>query len=70
MKGKRMVYALYKGDTFLDIGTAEELAIKFNVKKETIKFLASKSNYKRLEKRKDKSQKMVAVSVGFNDEEL
>lgn len=64
-----MVYALYKGDTFLDIGTAQELAGKFNVKKETIRFLASKANYKRLEKRKDTSQKMVAVSVGFEGEE-
>lgn len=35
------------GDEFLDIGTVEELAKKFNVKKETITYWASPANVKR-----------------------
>lgn len=36
------------GDEFLDIGTAEELAKKYNVRKETITFWASPANLKRV----------------------
>lgn len=45
-------YALYKGDKFLDIGTAEELADKFNVKPATIKWYSMPTNLRRIEKRK------------------
>ena len=36
MAKKPSEYALYKGDTFIDIGTAEELAKKLNCKVKTI----------------------------------
>lgn len=32
------IYAIYKGDEFLDLGTAKELAQKFNVKEKTIHY--------------------------------
>lgn len=38
------------GDEFLDIGTAEELAKKYNVRKETITFWSSTANKKRVGK--------------------
>ena len=38
------------GDKFLDIGTAEELAKKYNVRKETITFWSSPANKKRVGK--------------------
>ena len=38
------------GDEFLDIGTAEELAKKYNVRKETITFWSSDANKKRVGK--------------------
>ena len=54
---KIVEYAIYKGDKFIDIGTAKELAEKCNVKPETIEFYASPSYLKRLEKVKDKYNK-------------
>lgn len=56
-KRKIIEYALYKGDKFIDIGTAKELAKKCNVKPETIEFYASPSYLKRLERVKDKYNK-------------
>ena len=41
------VYGLYKGDVFLDVGTADELSKKLGVKKETIMWYASPANKKR-----------------------
>lgn len=57
IKRKTTEYAIYKGDKFIDIGTAKELAEKCNVKPETIEFYASPSYLKRLEKVKDKYNK-------------
>lgn len=44
---KEKCYAVYKGDTFLCLGTAEECAKKLGVKRETIKFWTTKSYKKR-----------------------
>jgi len=54
---KEKIFALYKGEKVIDIGTAKELAKKCNVKPETIEFYASPSYLKRLEKVKDKYNK-------------
>lgn len=43
----RTIFALYKGDEYLDMGTAQELANKLEVKTETIKFYATPTNHKR-----------------------
>ena len=45
-------YAIYKGDKFLDIGTAEELAKKFNVTANNIRFLSTPSAKKRRKNKK------------------
>jgi hypothetical protein len=58
------LYALYKGDEFIDIGTSKELAKKLNVKIETIWFYMS-------EKWKERSnyESWVIVEVGDEDNE-
>ena len=40
-------YALYKGDTFLMIGTMDQLAEHYNVSRHTAEFWASPANIKR-----------------------
>lgn len=40
---KKVYYAVYKGDKFIDLGTAKQLAEKFNVTPKTIMFMNSKS---------------------------
>lgn len=34
-------YAMYKGDTFIDLGTAKELSKRHNIKVKTLYWLAS-----------------------------
>lgn len=41
------IFALYKGDKFIDIGIKEYLANLLNVRKETIEFYASPTQLKR-----------------------
>lgn len=61
---RRMLYALYKGDEFLDIGTKYELAEKFDVEPKTIAWYASPSYQKRT------ANGFVAERVGYDDEEI
>lgn len=47
-KGKKLTeYALYKGDEFIDLGTVRELAKKYNVTEEYIRFISSPAHKKR-----------------------
>ena len=48
-------YALYKGDKLLGIGTAEELAKKYNIKRDTIFYYASPAYKKRADISKAKN---------------
>ena len=41
-------FAYYEGDELLGVGTAKELAKRFNVKPETIKFYASPAHQRRM----------------------
>lgn len=41
------IYAIYKGDEYVDMGTAEELAERLGVKVSTIRFWRSKANHRR-----------------------
>lgn len=45
-------YAVYKGDTLLVIGTADECAKELNVKPETIYYYTTEAYARKLEKRK------------------
>lgn len=51
-------YAVYKGDQFIDQGTADYLSDRLGVKRATIIWLQSPTNRKR-----DKGNRMVAVKV-------
>lgn len=44
-------YAIYKGDEFLYMGTAEECAKKFNVKRKTVYYWNTKAYKKRIANR-------------------
>ena len=56
-------YAIYKGDTFLFIGTAEECANKMNVKPDFIKWLTTPTGKRRFENRKNKNKALRAVKL-------
>lgn len=43
---EKTMYALYKGDTFIELGTKEELAQVLGVKQQTISFYMSPVHYK------------------------
>ena len=61
-------FALYKGDEFIDLGTAKELAKKYNLKPETIRHLSTPSHRRRIEKTK-KAVSNALISVKIDDEE-
>lgn len=69
---KERLFALYKGEKFIDIGTAKELAKKRNVKPETIHFLSTPANLRKIERRKNKdkpSNAMVCVKILEEEDE-
>lgn len=54
-------YALYEGDTFLAIGTATELAEKFDLNPDTVRYYASKKAHKLAE---ENPNYKVAINLG------
>ena len=46
---KPKTYAIYKGDTFVDLGTVAYLSKKYGISEETIRFYASPVYRRRLE---------------------
>lgn len=67
---KRKLFALYKGDTFIDIGTAEELAHKRNVQPKFIRYLSTPANKRRIANRKNKNKTSNAlISIKMEDED-
>ena len=52
------LYALYKGEKFVDVGTAKELAARHKVKRDTIYWLASPAAHKR-----DRGKMVFAVPI-------
>ena len=47
---KENIYAVYKGDEFIDLGTKNELAKKLNIKPKSIGFMTTPSYKKRIKK--------------------
>lgn len=43
----KQVYALYRGDEFIDVGSAAELAERHGIKPETIRWMSTPSYHKR-----------------------
>ena len=54
----RNVYAIYKGDEFLDVGTIPELAERFNVSINTVVFWTSKKYHQRIGENAKKAYKL------------
>ena len=50
LKNKRIVYAIYRGDEFLDCGTDEELAERRGISKLSIRIATTPKRIKRFEK--------------------
>jgi hypothetical protein len=61
----RSTFAVYRGDEFVDVGTAEEIAKRLGCKPDTIRFYASPSYKARL---KDGNNRLVAVRIDEEDE--
>lgn len=55
---KNKIFAVYKGDNFLAMGTAIELAKKFNVKEKTVLFWAMP-----VQSRRNKGNAKVAIVI-------
>ena len=60
---QRQEYAVYKGEELLAIGTARECACKIGVKEATIRWNATPSARKRVEKRKKQDKCRVVVKL-------
>ena len=58
MGRKKDIYALYKGDTFINLGTIEEIAKSENVKPRTIRYLQTPC-YKKRFKEDDNNRKVL-----------
>ena len=60
---KEKVYAVYKGDILLGIGTTKELSEKFNVKRTTVRFWTTPANLKRAAKHKECKGHKIAIKI-------
>lgn len=63
---KEKIYALYKGDEFVDMGTRKYLANKLNSRVEFISYLASPTYKKR--RAKENSKSMIVIKVDEIDD--
>lgn len=57
---KEKVYAIYKGDKFIDLGTKKELAKKLNVTPKTIYFYTTPTYQKRIQ---DYSKRLIVIEI-------
>lgn len=68
---KKKYFALYKGDEFIDLGTAKELADKYNVTPKYIRFLSTPSNKKRIANYKKKNiNSLISVKIEDDDDDI
>lgn len=63
-----MDYALYKGDEFLVVGTAEECAKYLNVKADSIKWMSTPTDKRRLKRRKRKEKCISVIKLEEDDQ--
>ena len=68
MYRKENVYAVYKGDEFLDLGTAKELAERMGVRPETIKFMTYPSYQRQIERRKKSYSKSYMIVIKIEED--
>ena len=63
------LYAAYKGDDFLAIGTLKELADRLSARKETIIYYATPAHRKRVLESKNPNGRVIVIRVEGDDEE-
>jgi hypothetical protein len=54
-------YAVYKGDEFICLGTAEECAKRLKVKPDTVRYYSKPAYFRKLEKRGKSKSALVAL---------
>ena len=64
---RNQIYALYKGDKFIDLGTKEYLANLLGVKRYTIYFYSTPTYKKRV---MDYSNRYIVIEVGDDEEDV
>lgn len=64
---KQKEYALYKGDKFIDLGTAKELAKKLDVDERTIQYYATPAHLKRCQKFNGNNNYLIVVKLDVED---
>ncbi|WP_424410394.1 hypothetical protein [Pasteurella sp. PK-2025] len=62
---KKTIYAVYRGDTNIADGTAEELAKKLNKTIDNIHYLASKRNHSL-----ETQNRLIAIPIGYTTDEI
>lgn len=63
MRGARKVYALYKGDKFIDEGTLADLAERRGVAYESLRFMKTPAYQRRLAQHQDKGYRLTIVEI-------
>ena len=60
-------YALYKGDTFIDLGTIKELAKKLGVNERTVQYYVTPSHLKRCQKHDENGNYLIVIKLDEED---
>lgn len=55
---KQSLFALYRGDEFIDVGTARELSEKHSISTQSIYWMATPANHKR-----DRGNRLLAIRL-------
>lgn len=58
---KRWVYAMYKGDELLAIGTTREICEKMQIKEKTFHYYRTKTYERRLKNRKEMNARRIII---------
>ena len=66
---KQRIYALYVGDTFIDVGTAKEIAERQGITPKTVQYLSTPAYLRKLEKRKGSYTKGYQICIKLDMEE-
>lgn len=66
------IYAAYRGDTFLDLGTAKQLSASLGVAVKTIRWLTTPSGQKRTDRQGENTQpyekRLIIIKLEKEDE--
>lgn len=60
---EKVIYAVYKGDDFICLGSAKECAVYLGIKHSSFRFLLSPAYLKRIENRKETQHALIAYKV-------